>query len=85
MSFGTATSSSAAASYQAHIYSTSSTGYLGVVTGRLNIENTLGGTPSTMFGNANIINNTSSSSQHFQVKGANDASLINTRSDMDTV
>jgi len=85
MSFGIATSSSAAASYQAHIYSTSSTGYLSMTTGRLEVSSSLGGTASTMFGNANIINNNSSSSQHFQVKGANDASLINTRSDMDTV
>lgn len=85
MSFGVATSSSAAASYQAHIYSTSSTGYLSMTTGRLEVSSSLGGTASTMFGNANIINNNSSSTQHFQVKGANDASLINTRSDMDTV
>jgi len=85
ISFGTAISSSAAASFQAHIYSTSATGYLNMTTGRLEISSSLGGTASTIFGNANIINNASSSSNHFQVKGANDANLINTRSDMNTV
>ncbi len=85
MSFGIASSSSVDATYQAHISGESSTGYLTATTGRFQIGSSLGGTPSTMFGNANIINNASSSSVHFQVKGANDASLINTRSDQDTV
>jgi len=85
LSFGVAASKTASPTYQAHLISTASTGYLSMVTGRLEISSSLGGTAMTMFGNANIINNASSSSTHFQVKGANDASLINTRSDMDTV
>ena len=85
LSFWVAASKTASATYQSHLISTPSTGYLSMVTGRLEIASSLGGTAMTMFGNANIINNASSSSQHFQVKGANDASLINTRSDQDTV
>ena len=85
ISFGTATSSSATATFQAHIYSTSSTGYLNMATSRLEIASSLGGTATTMFGNANIINNASSSSNHFQVKGKNDAYLFSTRSDRDSI
>lgn len=61
------------------------TGYIQAVTSRLEIGTTFGGTVSAMFGNSNVINNNQSNSSHFQVKGANDANLINTRSDMDTV
>lgn len=84
LSFGFASSSSVDATYQSHISGESSTGYLTATTGRFQIGGSLGGTPLTMLGNTNIINNTSSGSIHFQVKGQNDASLINTRSDQDT-
>lgn len=85
ISFGVAADSATQPTYQSHIYSTSNTGYLGIVTGRLNIEATLGGTPAVILGNTNVFNNASSSSVHFQVKSANDANLINTRSDYDTI
>lgn len=85
ISFGVAASSSTTPSYLTHLYTESNTAYLNAITGRFQIAASLGGTPSTMLGNANIINNTSSSTTHFQVKGQSDASLINTRSDMDTV
>ena len=86
LSFGVAANSSSAPSYLAHIYSTSNTGYLNFTTGRINIENSLGGTATTILGGAgNFFNNANSSSVHFVVKGLNDSSLINTRSDQDTV
>lgn len=85
LSFGVAANKTSNPTYQAHLISTASTGYLSMVTNRLEISSSIGGTVNTMFGNANIINNANSSSTHFQVKGANDSSLINTRSDMDTV
>lgn len=85
ISFGVATSSSATPTFQSHIHSTSSTGYLSLVTSRLEIPSTLGGTAAVMLGNANVFNNANSGSVHFQVKGQNDSSLINTRSDQDTV
>jgi len=66
--------------------SSTSTGYLHAVTGRFDVGGiTLGGTPTVMLGVTNIFNNTQSSSIHLNVKGFNDGSLINTRSDYDTV
>lgn len=62
-----------------------STGYFQIATGRLDIGGSFGGTPTAMIGVTNIFNNANSSSVHFQVKGANDSNLINTRSDQDTV
>lgn len=85
LSWGVATNSTSTPTFQAHLYHSSSSGYLSMVTGRLEISGSIGGTATTMFGNANIINNANSSSIHFQVKGQNDSSLINTRSDQDTV
>ena len=61
------------------------TGYFQIATGRLDIGNSFGNTPTVMLGVSNIFNNANSSSVHFQVKGANDSNLINTRSDQDTV
>lgn len=84
-SFGIATDSTSTPTFQSHVYHESSTGYINLITGRLNIYNTIGGSISTILGNANVINNANSSSIHFQVKGQNDSSLINTRSDQDTV
>lgn len=85
ISFGVANNSSSSPTFQNYITSESSTGYLYVTGGRLVLDSTRGGTPSVILGNANIINNNQSSSNHFNVKGKNDANLINTRSDQDTV
>lgn len=86
ISFGTATSSTAIPAYQAHITVASNTGYMDLVTGRIQINPSLGGaTPNVILGDTNIINNASSSTIHFNVKGKNDSGLINTRSDYDTV
>lgn len=86
MTFWVANNSSSAITPLAHIYSTSATWYLNVATGRLNIESSLGGTATTiLWGSGNFFNNAQSSTNHFTVKGSNDASLLNTRSDMDTV
>lgn len=83
--FGTAADRNSTASFQSYIANESSTGYLYLTTGRINLEASRGATPSVILGNANVFNNGSSSTIHLQVKGQNDASLINTRSDMDTV
>lgn len=85
ISFWVATNSDTDATLQAHIYHESSTWYLNFSTGRINIVNSIGGTVSTILWTVNIFNNASSSSVHFQVKGANDANLINTRSDQNTI
>lgn len=85
ISLWVATDNSSDPTYLGHIYSSSGSGYMSAVTTRLNLENTLGGTPTTVLWNANVFNNGSSSSIHLQVKGQNDANLINTRSDFDTV
>jgi len=71
---------------QAYIQLNSSgTAYLDIVTPRVSIPSSRGGTAAVILGNANVFNNGSSSTVHFQVKGQNDAYLINTRSDYDTV
>lgn len=85
LSWGVATDSTSTPTFQSHLYHSSSTGYLSMVTGRLEISGSIGGTATTMFGNTNVINNANSSSVHFQVKWQNDSNLINTRSDQDTV
>lgn len=85
--FGVASNAnSSVTSYQARFgVSSTSTGYLRAATGRFEVANSFGGTITTMFGSANVINNANSSSSHFTVKGQNDSSLINTRSDQNTV
>jgi hypothetical protein len=84
--FGTATSSTVGATYQGRLGVEISTGYLIYTGSRFEIRfGSLSGTPLTILGNTNVFNNTNSASSHFVVKGQNDSSLINTRSDMDTV
>jgi len=85
IAFGVANNSSSSPTFTNYITSESSTGYLYSTANRFVVETTRGGTPSVMLGNANIINNNQSSSAHFSVRGQNDANLINTRSDQDTV
>lgn len=85
LSFGTATSSSATPVYLSHIYATSSNGYMSMVTGRVNIESSLGATTTVILGTTNIFNNGSSSTIHFQVKGQSNQYNIMQRSDLDTV
>lgn len=86
ISFGVATNSSSTPSYLAHLYANSTTGYFHAVTGRLNIESSLGATPSTYLGSAgNMFNNGNSSTIHFQIKGSSNNNLFQTRSDHDSV
>lgn len=85
LSFGYSAGASSPPTYLAHIFTGTADGYLKNVTGRLELLNTIGATPTTMLGNTNVFNNLNSGSAHFQVKGQNDNGLINTRSDWDTV
>lgn len=87
ISLGYADDSSSAPTYNGHIITTSSTGYLDLVSSgsRFNFTTTQGGTPMVILGNVNTFNNNSNSSAHFTVKGANDAGLVNIRVDRDTV
>jgi hypothetical protein len=86
LAFGIANNSASNPTYQAYIQLNSSgTAYLDIVTPRVSIPSSRGGTAAVILGNANVFNNGSSSTVHFQVKGQNDAYLINTRSDYDTV
>jgi len=86
LAFGIANDSASNPTYQAYIQLNSSgTAYLDIVTPRVSIPSSRGGTAAVILGNANVFNNGSSSTVHFQVKGQNDAYLINTRSDYDTV
>lgn len=86
ISFGIAANSATEPTFQAHIQVTSSTGYMQLVSGRIEVASSLGSaSPLVILGNTNVFNNTNSSTIHFNVKGQNDSGLINTRSDMDTV
>jgi len=85
ITFGIAPDSATGMTRISDIYTNSSTGHMHIASTRLNIESSTGGTITTIFGSANIINNNQNSSVHFQVKGLNASSLINTRSDQDTV
>jgi hypothetical protein len=84
--FGVATSSTVGATYQGRLGVEISTGSLIYTGARIEIRpSSLSATPTTILGNTNVFNNTNSSTCHFIVKGISDSTLINTRSDMDTV
>jgi len=67
------------------VYVPSNTGYFTIASGRIELLPSIGSTASVLLGNANVFNNAASSSVHFTVKGQSSASLINTRSDQNTV
>lgn len=84
--FGVATDeNSDVTTYVARFAANTSTGYIQAVAGRFDVGTSYGNPPSAMIGVNNVFNNLQSNSVHFNVKGQNDANLINTRSDQDTV
>lgn len=86
LSFGVANGSTGTPTYQCHIYHGSSSGYLNIATGRLNLYNSIGAsTPTVMLGSANEFNVTQGSSTHFVIRSQSNTKLFETRSDRDTI
>jgi len=86
LSFGIASVSGGSPTYQSHIYHSSNTGYLNLVTTRLALFGSIGSsTPSTTLGISNEFNMLNSSSTHFVIRSQSNTKLFETRSDRDTV